>query len=148
MDAADRLGVMDLIVSYSHAIDSGDLDTYVGSFTPDGVLDGIGGLAVGHAEIRKRGELLTENRRVADTARLRHFVGLPLIAGEGNRCRAVTYIAWLDYDEEGRVGPFLVGHYEDDCVKVDGRWLFERRLIYGDIGLPRPLQAVLDIHKP
>jgi hypothetical protein len=40
----------------------------------------------------------------------------------------------LDYDPERRIAVPLVGCSEDACVRVDGRWLFEHRIIRGDLG--------------
>jgi hypothetical protein len=145
----DRLEIIDLIVGYSHAIDKGDVEAYVGCFVPDGILEGAGGHTIGHDEIRKRGYLQVQAGRVGGTpARLRHFVSMPLIAGDGERATASTNCVYLSYDDEKRIAVPMISCYEDTIVKVDGRWLFERRNIRAMLGVPNPMPEILAIRQP
>src|SRR5512136_3048723 len=61
--AEDRAEIEDLQARYLFALDSFDMDTYVATFTEDGVLDIIAYKAKGRAEIRKK---LEESRPVFD----------------------------------------------------------------------------------
>ena len=51
--AEDRAQIMDLQARYLFALDFFDMDAYVSTFKPDGVLDIIGQQAKGRDEIRK-----------------------------------------------------------------------------------------------
>jgi ketosteroid isomerase-like protein len=132
----DHLAVIDLLAGYARAIDSGDADAYAGNFLEDAVLDRSsgGGSLEGRAAIREWVAGLIDSGHVGgDPATLRHFVGLPLIEGEGDRCTAQTYCVILDFDPDRSIRSPLVGRYEDVCVKVDGRWLFQHRIIHGEL---------------
>ncbi|HEY7270935.1 MAG TPA: nuclear transport factor 2 family protein, partial [Dehalococcoidia bacterium] len=83
MNAEDRVAAIELIASYARCIDSGDLDGYVANFIPGGVIEWAGGRAQGHAQIREWvGGLMARGGIGATPARVRHFVGLPQIAGD------------------------------------------------------------------
>ncbi len=133
--AQDHMDVMDLIASYCLRIDAGDAQGYAENFRPDAELELIGGRRLhGRDEIKTWvGELIGSGRVGGDPASLRHFVGLPQIHGEGDRCTAKTYCVILDYDPEQHIRVPLVGRYDDTCVKVDGRWYFEERIIRGEL---------------
>jgi hypothetical protein len=133
----DRLDVMDLIASYAVCLDAGDIEGFLDNFMPDAVWDHINGPSIGHEAIRARVGYLMERHKVArDPAELRHFVGLPQIRGDGERCVARTYCVILDYDAGHNIRVPLLGSYEDHCVKVDGRWRFARRITRGDLEMP------------
>jgi len=131
----DHFAVIDLLASYARAIDSGDADAYADNFLPDAVLDLVGGRRLnGRDEVREWVSGLIDSGHVGgDPATLRHFVGLPRIEGEGDRCTAQTYCVILDYDPARNIRSPLVGRYEDVIVKVDGAWRFQHRIIHGEI---------------
>ena len=136
LTAEDRLEIIDLIANYALCIDSGDLEGFLDNFLPDATLESGSGTAEGHAGIRewflararRLGEDLTRPRHF-----VRHFVGIPALAGDGARCTAETYVLIVGYDSEQRVDVPLVGRYEDTIAKVDGRWRFRRRVIHSDL---------------
>jgi len=132
----DHLAVIDLLASYARAIDSGDADAYADNFLEDAVLDRSSGgdPLAGRDAIRDWVAGLIDSGHVGgDPATLRHFVGLPLIEGDGDRCSAQTYCVILDFDPDRDIRSPLVGRYEDVCVKVDGRWRFQHRIIHGEL---------------
>jgi hypothetical protein len=135
MSAEDRVAVMELIARYAKCIDSGDLDGYVANFTPDGVIEWDGGSAVGREAIREWvGRLMARGGIGATPAQVRHFVGLPYITGGSERCSASTYVIIFALVSAGAVAVPSVGSYADTIVKVDGRWLFEKRVMRADLG--------------
>ena len=132
----DHFAVINLLQSYARTIDSGDADAYADNFLPGAILDLLGGdrRLDGRDAIREWVSGLIDSGHVGgDPATLRHFVGLPLIEGEGDRCTAQTYCVILDYDPQRNIRSPLVGRYEDVIVKVDGRWRFEHRIIHGEL---------------
>jgi hypothetical protein len=132
--AEDRLGVMDLIASYAFYVDGGDIEAWLSNFLPDGVLESMSAVAAGQDELRAWvSRLIGAGKVASDPPQLVHFVGLPLVSGDSERCTAQTYCVILDYNAEKNVRVPMVGRYEDTCVQVDGRWFFERRIIHGDL---------------
>jgi len=135
LSAEDRLDVMGVLASYALCLDSGDVEGLLENFHADAVLDHIAGRAVGHAGIRQWAEGLMNGGRVGGTpAQLRHFVGLPYVEGDGERCTAQTYSTILTYDAEKAVTVPLVGSYHDIFTKREGRWRIQARTIKGDLG--------------
>jgi hypothetical protein len=115
---------MELLARYARCLDSGDLDGYVSNFAPDGNLFGI---HVGHAQIREYvGQVI--QRRTADPARRMHFVGFPVIEGNGRRVTVHSYLLWIQL---GAASPIsAAAEYADECVKLnDGRWVFQSRAL-------------------
>ena len=131
----DHFAVIDLLARYARAIDSGDAVAYADNFLPEGILDLTGGQRLnGRDAIRDWvAGLIASGHVGGDPPTLRHFVGLPLIEGEGDRCTAQTYCVILDYDPERSIRSPLVGRYEDVCLKVDGRWQFQHRIIHAEL---------------
>src|SRR5262249_20917864 len=100
-----------------------DLDGYVSNFAPDGVLFGN---HVGRDQIREYvGKVI--DRRNADPARRMHFVGTPTIDGTSERATVHSYLLWIQL---GATSPIsAAAEYNDTCIKLDGRWVFESRTL-------------------
>jgi 3-phenylpropionate/cinnamic acid dioxygenase small subunit len=139
--AEDRAQIEDLQARYLFALDSFDLDTYVSTFTEDGVLDIIAYQARGRDEIRKKME---EARSVLDQsagdapkgpypATGRHNITNIVLKIDGDKAVGRAY--WFHYGNNNpeRKAVFgSYGHYEDEMVKVNGQWLFSKRVIYNE----------------
>ncbi|HSW39879.1 MAG TPA: nuclear transport factor 2 family protein [Acidobacteriota bacterium] len=138
--AEDRALIEDLQARYLFALDFFDMDTYVSTFTEDGILDIIAYQAKGRDEIRKR---IEEARAVFNPASgtdqgpypptSRHNITNIVIKIDGDRATSRSY--WFQYgnnNPERRAQLNSYGHYEDELVKVDGQWLFSKRVIYNE----------------
>lgn len=139
--AEDRALIEDLQARYLFALDFFDMDTYVSTFTEDGVLDIIAYKAKGREEIRKR---LEEARPVFDQsagdapqgpypATGRHNITNIVLRIDGDKAVGRAY--WFHYgnnNAERRAVLDGYGHYEDEMVKIDGQWLFSKRVIYNE----------------
>ncbi len=139
--AEDRAQIEDLQARYLFALDFFDLDAYVSTFTEDGVLDIIEYKVKGRDAIRKA---IEESRAVFDRsgskvpeglypATGRHNITNIVIKVEGDKAYGRAY--WFHYsnDNPERKAVFDgYGHYEDEMVKVNGQWLFSKRVIYNE----------------
>ena len=136
----DRAQIEDLEARYLFALDFRDADTYALTFTPDGVLD-YGPVINGRDAIRDfiAGMAKTDADRAAkDTSGLRpaagrHNISNVVLKIEGNKAVGRSY--WFHYsnnNDKRTAGLDSFGHYEDEMVKVDGKWLFSKRKIYNE----------------
>ena len=141
--ADDRAAIEDLQARYMFALDFGDLDTYVETFTEDGILDIIGMKAQGREEIRKLLEGPGESAEGAEQAPAepegsypatgRHNITNIVLKIDGDTATGRAY--WFHYgntNPERRAQLDSYGYYEDQMVKVDGEWLFSERVIYNE----------------
>jgi hypothetical protein len=109
--------------SYLFALDFKDFDTYVSTFTPDGILDVGNGEVVGREAIRAA---------VANMPGGRHHISNVVLKIDGDHATGRASWFHTGKDGEGRMVIGGYGHYEDDLVKVDGEWLFAKRRIYNE----------------
>ena len=143
--ADDRSAIEDLQARYMFALDFGDADAYVATFTEDGVLDIIGQQWEGRENIRQIFESMpseapeegeesaAEEDQGPYPATGRHNITNIVIKVDGDTAVGRAY--WFHY---GNTNPERTaqldsyGYYEDDMVKVDGEWLFSKRIIYNE----------------
>jgi ketosteroid isomerase-like protein len=140
--AEDRALIEDLQARYMFALDFADADTYVSLFTDDGVLDVGDGEIKGHDAIRKAISGMPDRRPVqatGDAAKQlraptgRHNISNIVVKVNGNKALGRAY--WFHYGNNNpqRIAAFdSYGHYEDEMVKVNGKWLFSKRRIYNE----------------
>ena len=139
--AEDRAMIEDLQARYMFALDFRDAEAYAATFSNDGVLD------FGAGEIRGRDAIrnfMVENRKNAEAQAAKNVSGLRPAAGRHNITNIILKIN--DDKATGRAYWFHMGnnnpkrtatlnsfgHYEDEMVKVNGRWLFSKRKIYNE----------------
>jgi hypothetical protein len=137
----DRALIEDLQARYMFALDFGDVDTYVRTFTENGVLDIGDGPIRGRDAIRKiiggmPGRKSAPSSKDAQNLRPatgRHNITNIVIAVDGDKATGRAY--WFHYGNNNpeRKATFdSYGHYEDEMVKVNGKWLFSKRRIYNE----------------
>lgn len=129
LSTQDRLDVMDLVARYAECVDSGDAAGYAGLFAADGVVEHSAGSVSGREAIHDWVATLAKEDRVGKNSRLKHIMGLPVIRGDGEKATARTYVTIPRHLDSGEIVIRLAGTYFDDCVKVDGTWLFAKRVI-------------------
>lgn len=122
LTADDRLAIQELLHRYAHCIDRGLWDEFATLFTADATLDfgSIMGVHQGREGIATFAGLL----RGAGVF-MRHYVTNILIAGDAERAHVDCYVLAMT-GAPGNVVP-TTGFYEDEVVKVDGRWLMRSR---------------------
>ena len=138
--AQDRAEIEDLMSRYLYAFDWQDAEAYAATFTKDGVLEFAGGTERGHEELKKvMRDMAVREKAKADASfpprrhRVRHYVTNLVLEVDGDTARSTSY--WWEFNNDARAGrPYLgtYGHYEDELVRVNGRWLFAKRRIYNE----------------
>ena len=143
--AEDRALIEDLQARYMFAFDFHDVDKYVSLFTEDGIVDIVGMKWQGHKEIREMLESMakkapedeskpvTKEEQELYPATGRHNITNVVIKIDGDRATGRAY--WFNYgnrNPERKAVLSSYGHYEDEMVKVNGQWLFSKRLIYNE----------------
>ena len=127
----DRFALQDLMARYGWALDTGDIEAFVACFAPDGVMveevfeepdvwsgtDGIRSLARHYAAI-------------PNFPGRQHWVGNTLYEAVGaDRVHARSFAMVTECQGEP---PYLLrfcGWYEDELVRLDGEWHFQRRTV-------------------
>jgi hypothetical protein len=138
--AQDRAEIEDLMSRYLYAFDWQDAEAYAATFAKDGVLEFAGGTERGHEELKTvMRDMAVREKAKAEASfpprrhRVRHYVTNLVLEVEGDTARSTSY--WWEFNNDARAGrPYLgtYGHYEDELVRVGGRWLFARRKIYNE----------------
>ncbi|NLD35578.1 MAG: nuclear transport factor 2 family protein [Desulfatiglans sp.] len=141
--AEDRALIEDLQARYMFALDFGDLDTYVKTFTEDGILDIIGFKWQGRENIKRElgamsANMAKEKPATGDEKKLypstgRHNITNIVIKINGNKAVGRAYWFHMGNDNPERKATLdSYGYYEDDMEKVNGEWLFSKRIIYNE----------------
>jgi ketosteroid isomerase-like protein len=135
MDTLDELRsaeeIRNLLVRYGLYLDAKDFAGYVSLFTADGVLDAPLGSAQGQQAIR---DMLGNVLGPVNAGF--HIYANPLIEVDGDTATAMSRFTYVQNIEGQLPEVRLVGHYDDELRREDGRWLFARRKITIDAGRP------------
>lgn len=126
----DWIKINDLFTRYATALDHGDVETIVGCFTEDAVVDSpVMGSFKGHAAIRDFAERNARLRQAG--VQMRHAISNVRADVDGNRARAGCYL--LNYlTKDGTSELLSPGEYDCRLVKAAGEWRFESRLVILD----------------
>lgn len=120
----DKLAILDLALRHDRAIEERRLDAWLGTWAPEGVLEGPFGTYRGSA-LRGFAESYLEAGRPR-----RHLTTRHVVRAEGAAVRMLSEFLVA----EGATTPKVVatGSYEDDLVRCDGEWRFARRRLLVD----------------
>jgi len=128
--AEERAAIEEHFSRYLWSIDTGDAETLVDCFTPDGTLESpaIGGYA-GHDAIRKFAMRFARFHERG--AQLRHVVSTFIVEVSGESATAKCYLlVFITRNGQSRLlGP---GTYDCELRKSNGRWRFTRRIVTMD----------------
>jgi uncharacterized protein (TIGR02246 family) len=124
----DQLEIRTLAARYSHAVDSGDGKAFAATFTEGGVLDAGQLVVEGHEALARFAEGLPRSHRAP-----RHVASNLVVEGDGSRATLRAYVQMYALAGEPPVQQVVAsGRYHDVLVKLDGRWVFERRVFTRD----------------
>lgn len=123
---SDRVEIEDLVARYNKAIDTGDAEAWAATFTADGEFHGIVGDFVGRDALTAFVRAYATEAELAEFAAAQHWVTNLVIEANGDEATLFAHLMMVSPQAEGgRI--LLVGHYEDELRRVDGRWLFTKR---------------------
>jgi uncharacterized protein (TIGR02246 family) len=124
--AEDRLEIIELMVRYTRAVDTGDLEAYVNNFAPNAVLFSR---HHGREAIREfMGQVMRDGRAgplANGDVVFRHFAGQPVIDWDGSVATVHSYSLWINLGPNPPIT--AAAEYTDTCIKNDGRWVFQTR---------------------
>jgi uncharacterized protein (TIGR02246 family) len=140
----DQLAIQRVLTDYSAHLDARDYEGYVGLFTEDGVWQNGATRREGRAEIRA---MLTGLFGEPDPDFVNrssfHQIGNFEIDVDGDTSHAKSRFVFVWRGEGGAPTPALSGQYEDDLVRVDGRWKIRRRV--DNTIMPTPEEWIAEI---
>lgn len=133
----DKFAIEELISRYNQSLDRGDYPTWVACWTDDAVLDGIGQLLTGKAQIQAFADTYEDSTR-SKLNGLKHYTVNILSTIEGDTAKSSSYLQLVKTTDKG-VKIIFTGRYEDSLRRVDGHWQFAKRKLYQD--MPTPLKT-------
>ncbi len=137
----DRAEIENLSNKYMVAVDAGDIETVMSTWAEDGVLEWVNGTERGKAAIRKAMSNFGGARKVAipegatSRPRTRHQIINHVIdvSADGKTAKTTAYwFALTNNTPQNDVQLLYFGHYEDDLVRVNGKWLFKKRHVFNE----------------
>ena len=133
----DKFAIEELISRYNQSLDGGDYSTWVACWTDDAVLDGIGQLLSGRAQIQAFADKYEDSTR-SKLSGLKHYTVNILSAIDGDTAKSSSYLQLVKTTDKG-VKIIFTGRYEDHLRRVNGQWQFARRKLHQD--MPPPASA-------
>jgi ketosteroid isomerase-like protein len=128
MSVEDVEAIRHLTASYNRAFDEDRAEDWANHFTEDGFFE----RSNAGRSYQGRAEIATLCSSFDYPVHGRHVTSDHMITVDGDTAKQTCYLMFLDRDAGFVVNLFAV--YYDDLVKVDGKWLFKRRLCNVDDG--------------
>jgi len=123
----DRQRISELFARYGWCFDSGDVAGFVALFTSDATYElDRGRRFVGSEQI---GGYLAQASASDWFAGRQHHVDQIIIEGTTTQASARSYCTVTQRLNDGSMQLVYLGRYTDTCVKVDGQWLFQQRIV-------------------
>jgi hypothetical protein len=127
----DQLEIQGLAARYNHAVDSGDADGFIATFSEKGALNAGAFVVEGHTAL---GEFATNF--ASSVREPRHVATNLVIDGDGDKATLKAYVQmYVLAGEPG--GPaqqtiMTSGKYDDVLAREDGSWKFVQRVFTPD----------------
>ncbi|MBZ5694613.1 MAG: nuclear transport factor 2 family protein [Acidobacteriia bacterium] len=126
----DRITINDLLAKFAWALDTGNVEALVACFTPTAVV--VEEIFEepdrweGQENIRRFAE---DYRRAPDFPGCQHHTSQVLIEGNSLRSAVRSFVFVTECRGEPPYPIRFTGYYDDQLVKLEGRWLFQWRTI-------------------
>jgi hypothetical protein len=126
----DRQALYDTLARYVWSMDTGDIEGVVATFTPDGVVKDVTGkrwdAPAGGVQGFATHFLTRPNRRGGQ----HHVQHLFVDKAAGGGYRVISYWFSIQWNTAGdQKGIRAMGSYVDICVKVEGKWYIQEKII-------------------
>lgn len=127
LTADDRFAIFELFAHYGLCFDIGDVEGFLALFLPDAVYElSRGRRFEGHAQIRGYVEQAAASEWLPGR---QHHVDQVILTGDCQRVSAHSYCTVTQRTSDGTLSLVYLGRYVDVCVKVDGIWRFQERIV-------------------
>jgi 3-phenylpropionate/cinnamic acid dioxygenase small subunit len=135
----DVEAIRTVLTDYGRHLDRRDFKAYAALFARDGVWDGGFGAGQGPAEIEAMMQKMIGGQLIEGAQSNYHLLSNFEIEVEGDTGRAWSRWTFIAQDPDKRARVLYAGRYDDELVREDGRWKFQRRTVSGDLpGQPPP----------
>lgn len=128
LSAQDFVDIQALYARYNWALDTGDIDAWAATFTPDGAFNAN----VGREAVLKFGHSWHDGRG----SHLKHWNANLVVTPTADGASGQAYLALVDFQTKP---PSLAGSstYADQLVRTPQGWRFKKRQTKGDVA-PQP----------
>jgi hypothetical protein len=125
----DGIAMHDLISKYAWALSTGDVEGFVELFTDDGGIEDKGSGRAGTGPDGMRFFIAGALAKVQGCPRQYMVDHVAITPGVDDPDKCTVRPFWqIIRSVDGRATPFLIGHYDDTCVKTGGKWRFALRV--------------------
>jgi ketosteroid isomerase-like protein len=126
----DRMAIQDLYARHNALNDTGDYQGWANCYTEDGLFKSAQEIR-GRAAIAAAGKERYEARPSQPWVNPQHWNNSLIVEGDGKSATALCYLIRIaKIKATGEFSIITHGMYEDELVKVDGRWLFKSRVVH------------------
>ena len=140
-ELTDREEIRDLLNEYGRALDDRRLEEYAALFAQDG--EWVGGFGTAHGPdgvLEMMSEAFAGSPNDGEN-RNYHVLSNMIVDVEGDRAEAWSRWTFYVAGEDGRPTVAGAGIYEDDLIREDGEWKFQRRVALSSIPFDDPREA-------
>jgi ketosteroid isomerase-like protein len=127
----DILEIQGLAARYNHAIDSGDAEGYIATFSEKGTMTAGPLVLEGHDALGQFAKSFSSSVREP-----RHVATNLVIDGDGDKATLKAYVQMYilagDEGEPAKQTLMTSGKYDDVLAKENGSWKFVRRVFTAD----------------
>jgi ketosteroid isomerase-like protein len=127
----DKHAIEELIARYNQSLDGGDYAQWLACWADDAVLDGIGKLLTGKAQIQAFADQYESTTRSRING-LKHYTVNIIYTVTGDKATSSSYLQLVSATDKS-VKIIFTGRYEDDLKRVNGQWQFARRKLHQDM---------------
>ncbi len=135
LEAKDILDIIQLTATFDNALDSENIEKYLTTFHEDGELSGFWGSTQGIDNLRIQFPQLLDSFARGR----RHLLTNHEIEGDGDTATMYCYLTVFNRDTSTMAGS---GTFDDELIKVNGKWLFKKRVLSADPNVMKMLEEM------